>query len=137
MSSWRNADFRVIPDDRGMYPMPERDGEGIPRYKARVKPNSETEYKNLQNNVSMVTTRRGLGTYLFTFTIDAGVGEDDLIVPINSGQRGLYTAILVACSPLTYGRSTMQTIDDHTALYFECECEWIITQDDITPSAVV
>lgn len=138
-SYWGNADFRVIPDDRKMFPVVNRDNDGVPRYKATVKPASETEYKNLMNNVSIVQTRRGRGGYNFVFTIDAGPTNPvrTLEVPIRAGNRGQFDAILVSCTATTYGRTTLDSDEFPSGHYFECECEWIITSDDITPDAIL
>ena len=138
-SSWGVADFRVIPDDRGMFPIVNRDSEGVPHYVATVKPASETEYKNLMNNVSIVQARRGRGGYNFVFTIDAGPATPvrTLTVPIRAGNRGEFDAILVSCTAKTYGRTTLDSDEFPSGHYFECECDWIITSDDITPDAIL
>jgi hypothetical protein len=137
MSSWRFADFRVIPDGRAMYPLPERDSDGVPRYKAKVKAKSETEYKNLLNNISIVTIRRGLGSFNFVYTIEAGVGVGDLYVPVKAGYLGYFEAILVKATPIFYGRGRVLKFPGDGDYYYELDCEWIITSDDITPTATL
>lgn len=123
-SFWKLADFYVVADNRGFWPMPERDSDGVPHYRATVIPFSETEYKNLQNNVSLITVKRGLGAFDLAITVEAGPGEDELRVPVDAGNRGSFQAILVSCAPKALGNRSG---------HFECVCDWVLTSSDITP----
>jgi hypothetical protein len=119
-----NADFYVVADNRGFWPLPERDSDGIPHYRATVIPFSETEYKNLLNNVSLITVKRGLGAFDIEITVEAGPGEAELRVPVNSGNRGSFQAVLVGCTPRALG---------NRAGRFEVVVDFVLTSSDVTP----
>lgn len=123
-SSFGVADFNVMADQRGLWPLPERDADGVPHYRATVKTLSETEYKNLQNNVSLVTMKRGLGGFDFVASVEAGPSSATLQVPIMAGELQSFTALLVSVTPKMSGRK---------ANHFECVCDWLILSSDITP----
>lgn len=130
MSVWGSADFKVFADEKGYYPLPERDGDGIKHYRARVRPNSETEYKNLANNVSSdVTFKRARSSDAFMAMVDNGPAAPAkvLVVPVRSGGYGAFLqAILVSCSALAHGA---------VATLFECTVDFAILDADITPDA--
>jgi hypothetical protein len=131
MSTWGSADFRVFADEKGYYPLPERDGDGLKHYRARVRPNSETEYKNLANNVSSdVTFKRARSSDAFMAMVDDGPAAPAkvLVVPVRGGGYGAFLqAILVSCSsPLAHGAD---------ATLFECQVDFAILDADITPDA--
>ncbi len=128
MSTWGSADFKVYADGRGYYPLPERDADGIKHYRATVRPDSETDYTNLANNVSSgVTFKRARGTDAVMAIVDNGPASpaQALAVPVRSGGRATFSqAILMACTPMAHGS---------LATRFECVCDWVILDLDITP----
>lgn len=119
-SSFSGTNFRVIATSPGFYPLPERDADGLPHYRATVKLASATDYKALADLVSLVTLKRALGSYAFVAVVDAGPSSATLSVPVAAGTLGAFTALLVACKPISSGR---QTTD------FRADCDWAILSD--------
>lgn len=109
-----------------MWPLPVRDpGDGIVHYRATVRPNSETEYKNLNNNVFIGTFKRARGALAFKAIIDAGTGAQTLTVPIKSGEaQGFSRAYLLSCECRHHGAD---------GNVYECDIDVAILNEDITP----
>lgn len=129
MSTWGVADFRVYADEKGYYPLAERDQDGVKHYRARVRPNSETEYKNLANNVSsQVTIKAARGSDAVMVMVGNGptVPAKQLTVPVRSGGLAtFFEAVLVSCSgPLAHGAMDTR---------FECNVDFVILDADLTP----
>ena len=131
MSTFNATSFRVIPDDRGNYPLPARDGDGIPHYRAKIRPIDEAAYKAIQDSVSIVTTRRGRGAFNFLFSVDAGPGEAALSVPVSPTAYGAFDAILVSFVAITGPERGIP--GGVSAPYYEADADFIVTSDDITP----
>jgi hypothetical protein len=98
-SFWGNADFYVVADNRGFWPLPERDSDGIPHYRATVIPFSETEYKNLLNNVSLITVKRGLGAFDIEITVEAGQARTNCACPSTPGIAARFRRCSLAVPP--------------------------------------
>lgn len=128
MSSYQGYEFRVR-TSQNKWPLPERDSDGFPYYRATVVIESEAAYKNLQDLVIIGEPVRSVYGFLYKFRVSAKknpstVVEGDLIVPIKKGTYGTFTAILVAFSPTT---------SPYTQNRFEADATWLITSEDITP----
>lgn len=121
MSQFGAIPFKVFAE-RGRWPLPERDRDGIPRYRARVRC-SVANYRALQDAVSLVTVKRALGGFLGTAVVEAGPAAQTLTVPAARGTTHSFLALLVAVSAETSG---------HESDRVDATCEWIVV-GDITP----
>jgi hypothetical protein len=121
MSSFGSIAFQVFAD-RGRWPMPERDRDGIPRYRARIRC-SLAGYQALQDAVSLVTVKRALGGFQGTAVVEAGPPAQMLTVPAARGTTQAFLALLVALSAETSGQETSRV---------DADAEWLLV-GDITP----
>lgn len=128
MSSFQAHEFRLL-SFRGQWPMISRDQDGVPRYRATIRIESETNYKLLADLAVQAQPVMALGAFIGKVRVlrkknTSTVAEGDLIVPIRKGELGTFTAVLVSFVPKTFGNRN-QT--------FDADAEWIITSADITP----
>lgn len=124
MSSWGNSDFKIKADPRGYWPLPTPDADGMNHYRATVRFDNETEYKNLANNLFIGTFKRARSARTFTAKVEAGTGAQVLTVPIKSGEPQAFSlAYLVSYTPITHGG-----IDR-----FEAEIDVVVLDEDWTP----
>lgn len=122
-SSFGSTEFRVMAKETGYYPLPERDGDGLPHYRATIRADSATDYKALADAACLVTPVRALGSLAFVLRVDAGPGSATLEVPVEAGTLGTFTAVLVGFVPRAHGRD---------ATDFRADCDWALLTD-VTP----
>jgi hypothetical protein len=105
MSSFAGQPFRVIPQD-GFYPEPEKDADGITRYRCRALIKSATALGNLRNRLAFVTLKRHRGSSAYTAHIDYGQ-SGTLTVPLRGGTTQSFAALLVGMTNVQ-GLGTMR-----------------------------
>lgn len=128
MSSFQGTEFRIV-TFQGRWPLITRDEEGVPRYRATIRMETEGAYKALADLVVQAQPVMALGAFIGKVRVlrkrlSTTVAEGDLIVPIRKSELGAFTAVLTSFVPETFGRR---------ANLFEADAEWIITSTDITP----
>lgn len=128
MSSFKGHEFRVVPR-QGLWPLVERDRDGVPTYNADIRVESKTAYQALQDLACIADARMAGGVFLGKVIVQRQTNPDvdpegDLTVPLRHGEAGTFTSILVDFRPETSGV---------IANRFDVRAVWIITDPDITP----
>lgn len=123
-STFGATGFRVFGDGSGFFPLPVRDNDGIPHYRASIHLASDADYAAMQDALSIVSVRRALGSFGFVATVEAGPASADLVVPIGAGTLGTFRALLVGLTPKASGSK---------ATDMRADADWLLVSDDLTP----
>lgn len=123
-SSFGSVEFLIVANERGFFPLPERDADGAAHYRATVKLASAADYRALADAVCLVTLKRALGSFAVVASVEAGPGSDTLAVPVEAGAAlGTFTAVLVGLTPRASG---------NRAGDYRAEADWLLLTD-VTP----
>lgn len=108
MASFAGVNFRVEPNG-SFYPNPSRDEGGLSTYSCTAIFETVSARNGISEKVSIVTWQRPLGSMSYNGHVDAGYGDDTLIVPSSGGLTKTYTAVLTEMTSTEgYGREAVR-----------------------------